>query len=125
MRQAGFTLLEMLVALGLFALGAAIVLPNLARGFGPADLGSASQLVAAEMRRARNLALETRVETRFPMRPLELPGGVVMLVEPAEGIRFFPDGSSSGGRAALARGQATRLVEVDWLTGRVQAAGGS
>jgi len=35
------------------------------------------------------------------------------------GIRFFPDGSSTGGRISVARGQRTLVVEVDWLLGRV------
>jgi general secretion pathway protein H len=34
-------------------------------------------------------------------------------------IRFFPDGSSTGGEITLAGGNAHRYVQVDWLTGRV------
>ena len=33
-------------------------------------------------------------------------------------IRFFPDGSSTGGEVTLAGGNAHRYVQVDWLTGR-------
>jgi general secretion pathway protein H len=43
----------------------------------------------------------------------------VTVAAPAEGIRFAPDGSSSGGRIALEdQGHATS-VSVAWLTGRV------
>ena len=34
-------------------------------------------------------------------------------------IRFYPDGSSTGGRVTLASGERKFLVDVDWLTGRV------
>ena len=34
-------------------------------------------------------------------------------------IRFYPDGSSTGGRVTLASGTRAFLVDVDWLTGRV------
>jgi len=34
-------------------------------------------------------------------------------------IRFFPDGSSTGGRIKLSRGESTYYVTVDWLTGRI------
>ena len=34
-------------------------------------------------------------------------------------IRFFPDGSSTGGRVTLALGERDYHIDVDWLTGRV------
>ena len=34
-------------------------------------------------------------------------------------IRFFPDGSSTGGRVTLEVGQRKRLVDVNWLTGHI------
>ncbi len=37
-------------------------------------------------------------------------------------IRFNPDGSSTGGRIALADGKRRVAVGVDWLTGRVSVA---
>ncbi|NCF80888.1 MAG: hypothetical protein GWP74_04680, partial [Proteobacteria bacterium] len=35
-------------------------------------------------------------------------------------IRFFPDGSSTGGRITLSTDTLRYLVNVDWLTGRVK-----
>lgn len=35
-------------------------------------------------------------------------------------IRFFPDGSSTGGRVVLNLGDLTSWIEVDWLTGFVK-----
>ena len=40
-------------------------------------------------------------------------------------IRFFPDGSSTGGRVTLAHDNLSYLVDVDWLTGRVVIQDGS
>ncbi len=37
-------------------------------------------------------------------------------------IRFNPDGSSTGGRIAIADGKRRVAVGVDWLTGRVSVA---
>lgn len=34
-------------------------------------------------------------------------------------IRFFPDGSATGGRLSVASGQRSRGITIDWLTGRV------
>jgi general secretion pathway protein H len=34
-------------------------------------------------------------------------------------IRFYPDGSSTGGRITVSSGERQYLVDVDWLTGRV------
>ena len=53
--------------------------------------------------------------------PRALPPGVA-LAAPADGISFAPDGSSSGGRIALATGPVRLEVAVDWLTGRVSVA---
>jgi general secretion pathway protein H len=40
-------------------------------------------------------------------------------------IRFYPDGSSTGGRVMLAREDRKFLVEVDWMTGQVKILDGS
>ena len=34
-------------------------------------------------------------------------------------IRFFPDGSSTGGRITLSTDRLAYLVDVDWLTGKI------
>ena len=37
----------------------------------------------------------------------------------AGGIRFFPDGTSTGGGIEIVRKNRRFLITVDWLTGRV------
>ncbi|MGA7117479.1 MAG: hypothetical protein WBY12_09835 [Hyphomicrobium sp.] len=34
-------------------------------------------------------------------------------------MRFFPDGSSTGGRVTLVAGERKRLLDINWLTGAV------
>jgi general secretion pathway protein H len=34
-------------------------------------------------------------------------------------VRFFPDGSSTGGRVTLVAGERKRLLDINWLTGAV------
>jgi general secretion pathway protein H len=48
------------------------------------------------------------------------PGGVAR--KDLAGIRFAPDGSSSGGRIVLADGKRRTSIGIDWLTGRVSVA---
>jgi general secretion pathway protein H len=38
------------------------------------------------------------------------------------GIRFYPDGTSSGGRVILKRNESGYQVGVNWLTGRILVA---
>ena len=43
-----------------------------------------------------------------------------ILSDAAASIRFFPDGSSTGGRVAVSIGETKDMIDVDWLTGRVK-----
>jgi len=46
--------------------------------------------------------------------------------EQTASFRFYPDGSSNGGRVTVAAGEAGNVrefaIDVDWLTGRVTVA---
>ncbi len=47
----------------------------------------------------------------------------ILSTEPdGDSIRFYPDGSSTGGRNTGSSGEGKYLVDVDWLTGRVSIA---
>ena len=37
-------------------------------------------------------------------------------------IRFYPDGSSSGGRISLRHGARATVIDVNWLTGKITSA---
>lgn len=139
--QRGFTLLELLLVLVIAAAGYALLVRVGTGGASGAELKSAARSVAAGLREARGAAIaaqDTRaltldlekrsMEVSDGGRPRSLPRRLDLKLYTAQSeivddkrgaIRFYPDGSSTGGRVTLASGQRTLLVDVDWLTGRV------
>ena len=123
--------------LGLFAL----VPPIFNQGVSGTELKAAARKVAAGLRKVHAQAITKKQEAALTMdvdaRRFELTGDkqVYQLPEKIDvtlytaqseitqnkngAIRFFPDGSSTGGRVTLASGERKYLVDVDWLTGRV------
>jgi len=143
-RDAGFTLIEMIVVLAVLGLVAGLVLARGPQRSAALDMRAATNAVAQVMRVARTRAIVSnrRVVVAFDPRaatlrigtgaPRGLPAGVGMsvittadLAGTQAGIAFLPDGSSSGGRVELANGARHAQVGVDWLTGRVSIANGS
>ncbi len=124
--QSGFTLAELLVVLLLLALMAAFIPWRPVGGGAEAKL-QLRQLVA-ELRQTRAQAIR---ENRTIFHMLAVDGWppevtVVLhttadqrLAEQAGSIRFYPDGSSSGGGLDIRRGAGGWRVSVDWLTGEV------
>lgn len=139
----GFTLIEVIVTLAI--LGFALVLVT---GYKPpwstalGLRGTAAEL-ASELRLARseailrNRAIAFNVDVndhryRIDAGPEHrLPANLAIELLTIAGekrstgigdIRFHPDGSSTGGRIALADGQRRMAVGVDWLTGRISVA---
>ena len=137
----GYTLMEVLVALAVIGMVLAAV-PLVAGGPRPgAEARAAAVELASALRRTRSGAiagfrsevfyLDTerrvyRVGSKGQDNPL--PEGLAVslytarseLVDGHAGrIRFFPDGSATGGRVTLAGGGHSYVVAVDWLTGAV------
>ncbi|UEM24404.1 GspH/FimT family pseudopilin (plasmid) [Skermanella mucosa] len=137
----GFTLLEMLVVLAIMALVAALALPDLGRLAPSLRQRAAAGELAAALRDARGQAIRSNDET---VLTLDIGSGTYALsyrpdtrqlgafdffmrtaIQETEGdrvgsIRFFPDGSSTGGRISLSSGRSSHTVTVDWLTGHVR-----
>jgi general secretion pathway protein H len=140
-RNRGFTLLELLMVLAIVSLMIAVVPPLLSGLGGGAELRGTTRQLAAAMRIARSEAILRRqeavltldLEERFfqvagDTRKVSLPESIKVklytaqteLLDGATGtIRFFPDGTSTGGHVALANEKIGYSVNVDWLTGRV------
>lgn len=140
-RQRGFTLLELLLVLVIAASGYALVARFVGGGATSGQLKSAARTVAAGLREARSAAIATQesaslsvdmdrreIEVSGGHRPRSLPEKLDLKLYTAQSelqgerrgaIRFYPDGSSTGGRVTLAAGERSLLVDVDWLTGRV------
>jgi general secretion pathway protein H len=140
-RHRGFTLLELMAALAIGAVAYTLILGVPFRGASTADLKAAARSLASGLRQAQMTAMATRkdalltvdVEARAYQvagtEPRQLPKEIDLklftaqseaLSESRGSIRFYPDGSSTGGRITVAAGERRFLVDVDWLTGRVK-----
>jgi general secretion pathway protein H len=143
----GFTLIEMLVALAVVALLVAVLMPNTSRRHDRAELEAGARAVGSSLRLTRSRAIATSRESAFVVdveqaayrpagsrQPVALPKGVRVALFTAEdqelsrtvgAIRFYPDGSSSGGGVALMLEGLRYDVLVDWLTGGVSIHAGT
>jgi general secretion pathway protein H len=141
--EAGFTLIEALVVLAILSAVAAIALPRLSSSRNLLLDASASELVgalratrSAAIAQNRPLVLIVDVEQRSFDSPIgarrKLPADTRLVLNVAKpeqetpsrgGIRFFPDGSSTGGEIVLALDGRTRKICVHWLTGQPLLAG--
>ena len=140
-RRRGFTLIEMLAVLTLVALVAGVAAGLIGANLGGAKTRAAVRDLTAALRQTRGLAivngeergLEIDVDARtyqVPDKPaVQLPEELSMKLLTAATeqtgdskgvIRVFPDGSSSGGRITLRRGDHEWRVEIAWLTGEVR-----
>ena len=137
----GFTLVELLVVMAIAAV-VMTALPTLfSAAFPGLEMKSAARRTAATLRLARESAIRRGEETvvlidleqhRLTLegyRALSLPDRLSIqldaaareLIDAQHGtIRFFPDGSSTGGRLVLAHNGHGYQVGVAWLTGRIE-----
>ena len=140
-RAKGFTLLEVVLVLVIGAIAYVAVLTLPSRGASSADMKAAARTLAAGLRHAQTMAMATRRDSALTIdvdsREFTVSGDTVVRQLPSAlevklftaqtevtserrgAIRFYPDGSSTGGRITLASGERKYLVDVDWLTGRV------
>ena len=138
----GFTLLELLVVLFIMVLGLSVVGINLSSGSdGPALKVAARDLVSA-LRYARGQALMTHQEETVTLDLAEnsytvsgrtknylIPKTIALTVVSAQSeltgagkanMRFFSDGSSTGGRITLEQGRSAWEININWLTGQIK-----
>lgn len=141
MNVRGFTLIEILVVLVLAALLLAAVPPRFVGVVSTTEVRGAARQLAAGLRYARSRSIVSKQETAMVLdveqglyyiqgiqRDYQLPEQLELTLVTARSeisdktqgaIRFFPDGSSTGGRITLANEKYHYIVNVDWLTGRV------
>ena len=120
--EQGFTLVELLVVLTIGALLVGVALPQVRTLLRP-DIDRTTRSVALAIRDQRSLAMRTGAAaavTATAILPM-LPDGTELLEDGlgADGLLFFPNGTSTGGRVVLGARDGSRAVNVDWLTGRV------
>ncbi|HET9484188.1 MAG TPA: GspH/FimT family protein [Xanthomonadales bacterium] len=140
-QRRGFTLIEIIAVIALLALAASTVVFFVSRSLSTTQIRGAGRDLVAALRYTRGQAIVKREEQaleldverrvyRAPDRPeVELPKDMEMkLLTAAEEqvdettgrVRFFPDGSSTGGRISLVAGERVWQVEIAWLTGEVK-----
>lgn len=143
MDESGFTLFEILIVMVIAAMAMTSVSVLYRKPSAATLVKAAAMLTASGLRDLRAYAMTSgkeRVaeiepaarllrfgEARAPMR---LDPSIDIAVTAADGerrsqtsagIRFFPNGSSTGATIKLTSGQQSYEVRVNWLTGRVSA----
>jgi general secretion pathway protein H len=137
--RSGFTLIELLVVLAI--LGSVLLLapPLFQRAVPGLEIKAAARVVAAAFREGRSMAIRDNREipviidldartvrvglAQYPTRLSRrlqlslLTGQSELIGKDAGQIRFFPDGTSTGGRVTLTVRGSRYNVVVDWLTG--------
>jgi general secretion pathway protein H len=134
----GFTLVELLVVLVIASLVLALVGTSISRSISGAEMRSAGRKLAASLRYTRTQAIITKSEQVFLVDTeaktytaaerdaVSLPEGMNVLLTTARseltsedvgGIRFYPDGGSTGGSVQLEANKQIYTINVAWLTG--------
>jgi general secretion pathway protein H len=140
-RQGGFTLVEILVVMLVLAILAGMAGARFAtRGAGDSLQATAYEL-ASRCRAARAKAIrrgadatvvidlaQRMVSAGEDVPPLGIPAAITILTDTSSaeqrspstaGIRFHPNGSSTGGKVRLESGPRAYEVRINWFTGRV------
>lgn len=134
--------MELLVVLAIMTFIIAVIPPLLPNVVAGAQVRSAVRELAAGLKYARSQAIARQEETVLTVdveqkffrindkqKSLPVPDDTTIAlitadteqVSPGAGhIRFFPDGSSTGGQIKLSRVPNEFLIDVNWLTGKVR-----
>ena len=141
MAHRGFTLLELLVVLAIIGVMLLFIPGFLLRGQPGVDVDAAARRIADALRETRSEAVRRNRDQLFALdvqerlfraagmrTPVQMDRAIEVafqsarqeqLAESTGQIRFFPDGSSTGGLIRLTRDGREATVSVDWLTGLV------
>lgn len=137
----GFTLIELAVVLFIVILGFAAIGVGISSGGDSAAHQAAARDLVSALRYARGQALLAREQTTVDLnltdnsytvsgrdKTFSIPEGVAITVVTAQeelkndeqaSIRFFPDGSSTGGRVKLEKKGVNWQIDINWLTGQI------
>lgn len=139
--QDGFTLIELMVVLAILSLIVLIAPTTLFKTTDTAEFMADARGFASTLKEARNKAIMERRESVVYLdvdkrsfridehgEPETIAEDTVVKIRSARseqtdpgsgGIRFFPNGSSTGGRVSFERAGKHVTVTVNWVTGEV------
>ncbi len=138
--NSGFTLLELIIVLGIMVLGFAAVAVNFSAGNEVMALKAAARDLTSGLRYVRSQAMISHSQATLDFnlgnnsylfsgqnKIYTIPENIDVTVSTAkdelhEGIahlRFFPDGSSIGGRITLENNAHSQKININWLTGHI------
>ena len=138
MRANGFTLVELMFVMIIAAFVLTLVGTSISRSISGAEMRTAARKLAASLRYTRTHAIlvkseqvflidtENRSYTAPGRETVVLPEGMNVQLTTARseltsenvgGIRFYPDGGSTGGHVLLEANERIYRVNVAWLTG--------
>lgn len=141
--DAGFTLLELIIVLGIMVLGFGAVAVNMSSGNDSMALKAATRDLASGLRFVRSQAMishsPSALDFNLSDNSYSLTGQAKIyhlaedidvtistakddLHEGSAQLRFFPDGSSIGGRITLEKNKLSQEININWLTGHVSIA---
>jgi general secretion pathway protein H len=138
--ERGFSLVELMVVMVLIAMLFSVVGISVSRSVAGAEIRNAEREIIAGLRHTRGQAIIQREQQVFRVdtnnrtwaaagQPaVSLPDGLEITLntarseltgEGAGGIRFFPDGASTGGSVVLTMQEREWHIAVAWLTGEI------
>lgn len=136
----GFSLLELLLVLVITVSIVALAAPRLVNGLDSIQLKRLSRDMAASLRATRTFSItqgkdktwlvdfaqhhyQYTDKTKTYSNKINLSlttASKEQISDVAATIRFFPDGSSTGGEITLSQGKLAYSIQIHWLTGRVK-----
>ncbi len=143
MKQAqGFTLIELTVVLLIVVLGFSVIGTNISSGNQSSQLKALTRDLASALRYGRGQALIShdeiiiainlaensyKISNREKVYHFSDEVEVTLLIaqdefkdEDTGQLRFYADGSSSGGRITLEWGNLVNVIDINWLSGKVE-----
>jgi general secretion pathway protein H len=137
--EAGFTLFEVMVVVAVLALAAALAYPTVRAGRAEAGARETARALASAMKDARTQAMRSSTQRTVTidvaMRRFWIDGAaeaqafgralnleVDTIASERQGeqlarVRFYGDGSSTGGEVRIGDGRRQAILRIDWLTG--------
>lgn len=139
--EKGITILEVLMVLTILSLSLIIIGPNLKSPLRNASYEGKVEKLVFDISNTRNQSIRKNTETVFyfdskdkqywssiqtTKTKLSNEIDIDLIAADSEylnfetaGIRFYPDGSSTGGSITFRKDNKTHIISVDWLTGHV------